>query len=59
LFEEALPAFCLTAGIILRLIRLKFCSSHEVLCWLLFLTTPINMMKLNLFNADFFQQHNL
>ena len=41
----------------LRLIRLKFSSCHEVLCWLLFLSTPINNDEF--YRCRFFRQHNL
>ena len=42
LFEEAFPAYCVTVGIILCLICLKFCSSIRSFIGFLFTTTPTN-----------------
>ena len=42
----------------LRLIRLKFCSMRYFVGFYSLLLQSI-LMKLNLFNADFFRQHNL
>ena len=57
LFEEALPAFCVKLWR-LSVIRLKFCSMRYFVGFYFLLLQSI-LMKLNLFNADFFRQHNL